>query len=84
MEITNRGKRIDLDISLEKGDKCFLTINTIEYNFNNKCGVTIGDIETMKEIGWNDDAIAAIDNLKIGQRYNSENYDGTAFVIRIG
>lgn len=74
-----------IDVNVENGEKCFMTCNTTEYNYDGNCGVSVGDIETMKEFGWDDDDdIKAIESLKIGERYDSDDYNGTAFIIRLG
>ena len=73
-----------IDINVKEGEKCFITCNTTEYNSNNCCGVSIGDIEAMKEYGWSDkEDIKAINSLNIGERYDSADYYSTAFVIRL-
>lgn len=84
MEINFSGNN-SIDVNVENGEKCFMTCNTTEYNYDGNCGVSVGDIETMKEFGWDgDDDIKVIESLKIGERYDSADYDGTAFIIRLG
>ena len=84
MEINFSGNN-SIDVNVENGEKCFMTCNTTEYNYDGNCGVSVGGIETMKELGWDDDDdIKAIESLKIGERYDSDDYGGTAFIIRLG
>ena len=74
-----------IDVNVENGEKCFMTCNTTEYNYDGNCGVSVGGIETMKKFGWRDeDDVAAIESLEIGQRYDSADYYSTAFIIRLG
>lgn len=84
MEINFSGNN-SIDVNVENGEKCFLTANTTEYNGDGCCGVTIGDIETMKDFGWNDqEDIDKLNSMEIGERYDSEDYYSTAFIIRLG
>jgi hypothetical protein len=84
MEINFSGNN-SIDVNVEKNEKCFMCCNTTEYNEDGNCGVTIGDIETMKQFGWDFDRdIEALNSLKIGERYDSEEYGDTAFIIRLG
>ena len=84
MEIYFSGKSSIDVVTANDNEKCFLTANTTEYNVDGNCGVSVGDIEAMKEFGWSDkEDIAALETLKIGERYNSEEYGSTAFVIRL-
>ena len=84
MEINFSGNN-SIDVNVENGEKCFLTANTTEYNCDGCCGVTIGDIETMKNFGWNDqEDIDKLNSMEIGERYDSEDYYSTAFIIRLG
>ena len=76
-----------LNAHVKEGEKCFMCANTTEYNLDDNCGVSIGDIETMKDFGWSDEEdVAALEALEIGERYNCTDWYGgkSAFVIRLG
>lgn len=82
MEINLSGNSIDINV--KEGEKCFLTANTTEYNWDGNCGVSVGDIEEMKKFGWSDEEdIKALESLEIGERYDSVDYYSTAFIIRL-
>jgi len=84
MEI-NFSSNDSIDVMVNDGEKCFISCNTTKYNLDGNCGVSVGDIEEMKELGWCDeDDVAAIESLEIGQRYDSADYYSTAFIIRLG
>jgi hypothetical protein len=72
-----------IDVSVKDGEKCFMSCNTTEYNGDGNCGITIGGMETMKKIGWVDDE-ENLNLLEVGERYDSEDYGDTAFIIRLG
>lgn len=84
MEINFSGVN-SIDVNVKEGEKCYMTCNTTEYNLDGNCGVTIGDIETMKQFGWDSEGdIKAIESLGIGERYDSDMFADTAFIIRLG
>ena len=82
MEINFSGNN-SIDVNVEKNEKCFMCCNTTEYNEDGNCGVTIGDIETMKDFGWDFQSEEKLNSLEIGGRYDSEEYGDSAFIIRI-
>ena len=84
MEINFSGNN-SIDVNVNEGEKCFMCCNTTEYNCDGNCGVTIGDIETMKQFGWDsEEDLAAINEMKIGEKYEGSDYWGSVFVIRLG
>ena len=85
LEITKNDHSASIDAMVKKGEKCFLTANTTEYNGDGNCGVTIGDIEVMKKFGWCDEEdIAKINSMEIGEKYEGSEYWGSVFIIRLG
>lgn len=70
---------LDLNFSLNNNEKCFMTVCTTKYE--GECGITIGNLETMKEIGWED---YPIENLEISQRIDSNEWGDAVFIVRIG
>lgn len=84
LEIAKNGKNASIEVMVNKGEKCFLTANTTDYNCDGCCGVTIGGIETMKQFGWDFDSEEKLNSLEIGERYDSEDDGTTAFIIRLG
>ena len=85
MEINFSGNNSIDVVTANDNEKCFMCCNTTEYNGDGNCGITIGDIETMKQFGWSDEEdIKALESLEIGERYDSADYYGTAFIIRLG
>ena len=83
MDINFSGKN-SIDVNVENGEKCFMCCNTTEYNEDGNCGVTVGDIETMKDFGWDFQSEEKLNSLEIGERYDSEEYGDSAFIIRLG
>lgn len=84
MEFEFSGKS-GIDVHINNGEKCFLTANTTDYNCDGNCGVVVGGIEEMIEYGWCDkEDIKKLNSLEIGERYDSEDYGTTVFVIRLG
>lgn len=84
MEIHFSGKSSIDVVTANDNEKCFMCCNTTEYNNDGNCGVTIGDIETMKQFGWDFDSEEKLNSLEIGERYDSEEYGDSAFIIRLG
>ncbi len=84
MEINFSGTD-SIDVNVKNGEKCFLTANTTDYNYDGNCGVSVGNIDRMIDFGWCDEEdIKKLNSLEIGERYDSEDYGSTAFVIRLG
>ena len=83
MEIHFSGKSSIDVVTANDNERCYLCANTTEYNNDGNCGVTIGDIETMKQFGWDFDSEEKLNSLEIGERYDSEMYGDSAFIIRI-
>ena len=85
LEIAKNNKNASIEVMVNKGEKCFLTANTTDYNCDGCCGVTIGGIEAMMEFGWSDkEDVERLNSMEIGERYDSEDYSTTAFIIRLG
>ena len=85
LEITKNGHSASIDAMVKKGEKCFLSANTTDYNCDGNCGVTIGDIVEMKKLGWcGKEDIDKMNSMEIGERYDSEDYYSKAFIIRLG
>ena len=83
MEIHFSGKSSIDVVTANDNEKCFICCNTTEYNGDGNCGVTVGDAETMKQFGWDFDSEEKLNSLEIGERYDSEDYGDTAFIIRL-
>ena len=77
-------KKISADIVLEENEKCFALCNTSDYFAQNLAAVTIGDLETMRECGCDDDEIKKMEMLEIGWHYFFDDWWGSVFVIRLG
>ena len=84
MEIHFSGKSSIDVVTANDNEKCFMYCNTTEYNCDGNCGVTIGDIETMMDFGWDFHSEEKLNSLEIGERYDSEDYGNSAFIIRLG
>ena len=84
MEINFSGKNSIDVVTANDNEKCFMCCNTTEYNGDGNCGVTVGDIETMKKLGWDsEEDLTALNGMKIGQKYEGREYWGSVFVIRL-
>ena len=70
---------LELNFSPNKNEKCFMIVATTE--FEGDCGITIGNLETMKKLGWDE---YEIENLEISQRIDSYELGDAAFIVRIG
>ena len=85
MEIKFSGNNSIDVVTANDNEKCFMCCNTTEYNGDGNCSVIVGDIETMKELGWDsEEDLAAINEMKIGEKYEGSDYWGSVFVIRLG
>ena len=86
IEVSSNDISASIEALVGKDEKCFLTANTTDYNYDGCCGVTIGDIEVMKKFGWCDkEDVKKLNSMRIGERYDNKDWHNTtAFIIRLG
>lgn len=77
----------DLMFDFEEGNtKVFNIINTAKYFDNDKCSTIIvecDDVSNLVDYGFDDPEIEQIEELKVGEVYESADYGNECLVIRM-